>query len=133
MFYIIAANTIVFLHLGFICFVVLGGLLSLKWRPLLFLHIPAALWGALVEFQGWLCPLTPLEQQLRMAGNQAGYSDGFIEHYILALLYPASLDRAMQITLGSLVVAINLVVYGWLIWRSTRRTENQRNESGPHD
>ena len=133
MFYIIAANAIVILHLGFICFVVLGGLLALKWRPIIFLHVPAVVWGALVEFQGWLCPLTPLEQQLRVAGNQAGYSGGFIEHYLLSLLYPASLDRAMQITLGGLVVVINLLVYGWLIWRRAGKPEKQRNRAGPHD
>ena len=133
MVYILAANAIVILHLGFICFVVLGGLLALKWRPIIFLHAPAAVWGALVEFQGWLCPLTPLEQHLRIAGNQAGYSGGFIEYYLLALLYPASLDRAMQIMLGSLVIVINLLVYGWLIWRRAGKPEKQRHRSGPHD
>ncbi len=123
MFYIITANTIVCLHLGFVCFVVLGGLLVLKWRRLIFLHLPAAVWGALIEYQGWLCPLTPLEQHLRQAGNQAGYSGGFIEHYLLALLYPDYLDREMQIVLGTFVVVVNLAVYGWIIWRGTRKAE----------
>ena len=123
MFYIITANTIVCLHLGFVCFVVLGGLLVLKWRRIIFLHLPAAVWGALIEYQGWLCPLTPLEQHLRQAGNQAGYSGGFIEHYLLALLYPDYLDREMQIVLGTFVVVVNLAVYGWIIWRGTRKAE----------
>ncbi len=125
---IIAANLILVLHLGFVCFVVFGGLLIMKWRLVLYLHLPAAVWGALVEFQGWMCPLTPLEQQLRNAGNQAGYTGGFIEHYLLALLYPPALDRELQIVLGSLVVIINLAVYGWLIWRHNLKTrESGRN------
>jgi hypothetical protein len=129
MFYIITANTIVCLHLGFVCFVVLGGLLGLKWRRLIFLHLPAAVWGALIEYQGWLCPLTPLEQHLRQAGNQAGYSGGFIEHYLLALLYPDYLDREMQIVLGTFVVVVNLAVYGWIIWRGTRKAEPSDRET----
>jgi len=129
MFYIITANTIVCLHLGFVCFVVLGGLLVLKWRRLIFLHLPAAVWGALIEYQGWLCPLTPLEQHLRQAGNQAGYSGGFIEHYLLALLYPDYLDREMQIVLGTFVVVVNLAVYGWIIWRGTRKAEPSDRET----
>lgn len=80
------------------------------------MHIPAALWGALIEFQGWMCPLTPLEQRFREAAGQAGYSGGFIEYY-LPVLYPSSLSWEMQIALGTVVLVINVVAYGWLIGR----------------
>ncbi len=120
MWYGLAANLILVLHLGFVFFVVLGGLLVLKWRRVAFLHIPAVVWGALLEYQGWLCPLTPLEQRLRQAAGQTGYSGGFIEHYLLPVLYPAQLNREMQIVLGSLVIVINIAVYGWLLARLVR-------------
>jgi hypothetical protein len=118
--YWLAANLILVLHLGFVCFVVLGGLLVAKWRRVVFLHIPAALWGVLIEYQGWTCPLTPLEQRLRQAAGQVGYSGGFIEYYLLPVLYPAQLDRDMQIFLGTLVIVINIAVYGWLLARLVR-------------
>jgi len=119
--YWLAAQLVVILHAGFVCFVVLGGCLAWRWRWVLFLHIPAILWGALIEFRGWICPLTPLEQWLRRAAGQAGYSGGFIEHYLLPVLYPSVLSREMQVFLGTCVVVINIVVYGWLIIRSRRR------------
>ncbi len=112
--YLIAANLLVIFHLLFVCFVVFGGLLVLRWRWLMFLHIPAVAWGALIEFYGWLCPLTPLEQALRQAGGAVGYSGGFVEHYLLPVLYPAGLDRDMQILLGTLVIVVNLAAYTWV-------------------
>ncbi|MEN8135982.1 MAG: DUF2784 domain-containing protein [Thermodesulfobacteriota bacterium] len=118
--YWLAANLILVLHLGFVCFVVLGGLLVLKWRRLVFLHIPAVLWGVLIEYQGWICPLTPLEQRLRQAAGQGGFAGGFIEHYLVRLLYPAQLNREMQIILGTLVIIINIAIYGWLLARLVR-------------
>ena len=121
MFYWIAANLLVLLHLGFVLFVVLGGLLVARWRWLVWLHLPAAFWGVLVEYQGWICPLTPWEQRLRVAGGQSGYSGGFVEHYLLPLLYPGYLDRGIQILLALLVLLINLAVYGWLMGRYWRR------------
>ena len=117
MWYGLGANLILVIHLGFVFFVVLGGLLVLKWRRVAFLHIPAVVWGALLEYQGWLCPLTPLEQRLRQAAGQTGYTGGFIEHYLLPVLYPAQLNREMQIALGTLVIIINIAVYGWLLAR----------------
>jgi hypothetical protein len=131
MIYIIAANAILILHLGFVCFVVLGGLLILKWRRLIFLHLPAAVWGALIEYRGWICPLTPLEQHLRQAGDQAGYSGGFVEHYLLTLLYPDYLDRKMQLILGTFVVAVNLVVYSWIFkrWRRARQADTANRKT----
>ena len=120
MYYTIAADLLLVIHLGFVCFVVAGGLLVLKWRWLMLLHLPAVVWGALIEFKGWLCPLTPWEQQLRQAAGQTGYQGSFVEHYLLPVLYPAGLDRDMQLIFGSMVIAINAVVYGWLILRSRK-------------
>jgi len=119
----IAADFLVVLHLGFVGFVVIGGFLVLRWRWVLFLHVPAAVWGALIEFQGWLCPLTLLEQQLRQAGGQAGYTGGFIEHYVLPIVYPSDLTREVQIVLGVFVVAINVAVYGWMIAAQLTRSK----------
>lgn len=122
--YWIAAYLVVALHFGFVCFVVLGGFAVWRWRWMIFLHVPAALWGALIEFQGWICPLTPLEQRLRQEAGQAGYSGGFIEQYLLPVLYPSALSREVQICLGSFVIAINAVAYGWLIGRYMRRRKD---------
>ncbi|UKL14595.1 DUF2784 domain-containing protein [Dissulfurimicrobium hydrothermale] len=116
--YLICADVLVFFHLAFVAFVVAGGFLALRWRWIMCLHIPAAVWGALVEFNGWLCPLTPLEQKLRLAGGQVGYTGDFVGHYILPLLYPAGLTRRTQTDLGLLVVAINILIYGWMAVRS---------------
>jgi len=115
MFSRLAADLLVIIHLIFIIFVVTGGFLVLKWRRMLYLHIPAAVWGAFIEFQGWICPLTPLEQHLRQAGGQSVYSGGFVEHYVESIVYPAGLTREMQIFFGIVVIAINLMTYGWLL------------------
>ncbi len=121
MFYSIAADCLVVLHLGFICFVMAGGFLVLKWRWLAYIHIPAAIWGALIEFQGWGCPLTPLEQSLRQAGGQGGYTGGFIEHYVTRVVYPDFLGRDLQIVLGAIVIVLNIAVYSWVIMRLAKR------------
>jgi hypothetical protein len=121
MYYKIAADLVVLLHLGFIGFAVAGGLLVLKWRPVAAIHIPAAVWGALVELQGWYCPLTPLEQYLRQAAGQYAYSGDFVERYLLPVLYPADMDRQMQMLLGAAVVVMNLVLYAWVAIRLRRR------------
>lgn len=115
--YALAADLLVLLHFAFIVFVLLGGLLVLRWWRVAFLHLPAAAWGALLEFNGWLCPLTPWEQQLRRAAGEDGYSGSFIAHYLLPVIYPAGLTPAVQITLGVIVVLVNGVIYGWLLWR----------------
>lgn len=109
--YRLAADLILVLHLGFILFVVLGGLLALRWRRAVWVHIPAALWGAWIEIAGWICPLTPLERSLRRSAGQAGYEGGFIEHYLIPLIYPRGLTREIQLGLAVLVVAANLVIY----------------------
>ena len=109
--YSVLADLVVALHFGFVAFVVLGGLLVLRWRKLLWVHVPAAVWGVLIEFFGWICPLTPLENHLRYLGGEVGYSGGFIQHYIVGVLYPERLTRATQVILGVLVLALNALVY----------------------
>jgi hypothetical protein len=109
--YSVAADALVIAHLVFIVFVMLGGLLLLKWRWLIYLHLPAVAWGILVELQGWLCPLTPLEQHFRTLAGETGYSGGFVQHYLLPIIYPAGLTREVQFLLAISVITINLVIY----------------------
>jgi hypothetical protein len=115
MLYRIAADAVVFLHLLFIVFVVIGGLLVVRWRWLIALHLPAVTWGAVVEFFHLYCPLTPLENSLRMQAGEQGYSGDFIEHYLIPLIYPAGLTAQTQLVLGAVVVVVNGGVYGWLL------------------
>jgi len=117
MFYAITADLLLVVHLGFVCFVVAGGLLVCRWRWLVLLHLPAVLWGVLLEFRGWICPLTPWEQQLRLAAGQSGYQDSFVEHYLLPVLYPATLDNDTQMILGGFVILVNVAVYCWILLR----------------
>jgi hypothetical protein len=125
MFYRLAADAVVLLHLGFVVFVVAGGLLVFRWRWVALLHLPAVVWAVLLEFRGWLCPLTPLELSLRASGGQAGYSGGFVEYYILPVLYPAELNSTLQIALGIFVIVINVAVYSRLLWRLKYRDMNR--------
>ena len=113
---LLLADLVVILHLSFVLFVVFGGLLVLRWPRLAWVHLPAAAWGAAVEFAGWICPLTPLEQWLRVEGGGLGYGSDFIERYVLPVLYPAGLTHNVQLVLGIVVVVINAAVYGW-VWR----------------
>ena len=119
-------DAVAILHLLFVAFAVVGGLLALRWRWLPWLHLPALAWAATVEFTGWICPLTPLENQLRMAGGAVGYSGGFVDHYLLPLLYPASLDRDTQLVLGLGLLAINAVAY-FLVLRRSRSKPDVRH------
>jgi hypothetical protein len=121
MIYHALANLVIIVHLAFVIFAVLGGFLLLKWRSLAWLHVPACLWGALVELAGWVCPLTPLENWLREKGGGLVYRTDFIEHYILPLLYPAALTRSSQMLLGLLVLSVNLGLYGWILWRTAQK------------
>jgi cobalamin synthase len=122
MMYRILADLVVGAHALFVAFVVIGGLLALRWAWLAALHLPAAVWGALIEFQGWICPLTPLENSLREAAGGAGYQGGFIEHYLLPVLYPAALTRGVQLGLGVSVIAVNVLVYALVLRRIRRRS-----------
>lgn len=118
----LAADALVVIHLGFILFVLLGGLLLLRWPRLIWLHLPAVAWGIVVECLHLGCPLTPWENQLRRMAGQAGYEGGFIEHYLIPLIYPAGLTPAIQLWLGAIVVLVNAAVYAWLIGRWRRKT-----------
>jgi len=111
MFYRIAADGLVSFHLLFILFVLFGGLLVLKWRRLIWLHLPAATWGVAVEVFHLECPLTRWENLFRQAAGQGGYGEGFIEHYLIPLIYPAGLTPTIQLGLGALVLLLNLTVY----------------------
>ena len=113
------ADLVVGLHFLFVVFVVIGGLLVLRWRWMMWLHLPAAVWGALIEFRGWICPLTPLEKSLRARAGDAGYEGGFIDHYLLPVLYPGTLTREIQVMLGVLVIVANFAIY-WLVMRRKR-------------
>ncbi|MEO8740642.1 MAG: DUF2784 domain-containing protein [Casimicrobiaceae bacterium] len=117
--YRFAADSVLVLHALFVLFVVFGALLALRWPNLTWLHLPAVVWVVLLEFNGWYCPLTPLEVTLRQAAGDAGYAGGFLEHYVLAALYPDGLTRGMQTTLGAAVIGINLAGYAWM-WRRAR-------------
>lgn len=122
MFWRMAADALVVVHLGFILFVMLGDLLLLRWPRLIWLHVPAVAWGVIVECLHLGCPLTPWENQLRRMAGQAGYEGGFIEHYLIPLIYPAELTPAIQLWLGAIVVLVNAAVYAWLIGRWRRKT-----------
>ena len=117
MLYCILADALVLVHFAFVVFVVLGGFLALRWPKAAWLHLPAACWGAYIEFSGGICPLTPLEVRLRQAGGEAGYSGGFVEHYVIPLLYPAELTTGIQVLLGVIVILANALVYGFVLWR----------------
>ena len=117
----IAADLLVLVHLGFVAFVVAGGFLAIRWPRLAWLHVPAALWGAWVEVTATICPLTPLENAMRRRAGETGYEGGFIEHYLMPVLYPAGLTPERQRWLGALVVAVNLAAYALAIRRARRR------------
>jgi hypothetical protein len=120
----VGADIIVALHFLFVAFVVLGGLLVLRWPRTAWLHVPAVIWGVLVEFTGWICPLTPLENRLRRASGESGYQGDFIAHYILPVLYPNGLTRRDQLLLGGLALGINVLIYALAAVRHRRRTAN---------
>jgi hypothetical protein len=120
----ILADLTVVLHLAFIVFVVCGGLLALRWRRLPWVHLPAAVYGVALEIQGWICPLTPLENSLRRQAGEIGYTGGFIEHYILPVVYPAGLTREVQLALAAIVVVVNVAAYSLVIRARRLRTRN---------
>jgi hypothetical protein len=119
----LAADLVASLHFAFVVFVVVGGLLVLRWPRWAWLHLPAVFWGAWIELMGWLCPLTPLENRLRHTAGLAGYEGGFVEHYLLPVLYPASLSRSVQIVLGLSVLLINIALYSLIFRRRSRSLE----------
>ena len=117
MIYRLLSDATVVLHFGFVLFVIGGGILVWRYPRLVWLHVPAALWGAFIEFAGWICPLTPLENWLREQGGQQAYSASFVEHYLLPVLYPQSLTRPVQWLLGGLVLLVNAIFYTLILRR----------------
>lgn len=115
--YRLLADCVVLAHAAFVAFVVLGAFLAWRWRWVVPMHVPCALWGIAIEYGGWICPLTPLENTLRERAGLHGYSGSFVEHYVIPALYPAGLARPTQVVLGTLVLAINLAAYAVLIRR----------------
>ena len=113
--YLLLADLIVVLHLGFIVFAALGALLAFKWPRLIWLHLPAMIWAAITEFMGLICPLTPLENWLRLQAGTDPYQSSFIAHYLLPLIYPPGLTPSIQWLLGGILVTINVLIYAWLL------------------
>ena len=109
--YSLAADAVLVLHLGFVLFVALGGLLALRWPRVAWMHIPAAIWGAAIEFGGWICPLTPIENDLRARAGESPYTGDFVARYLLPVIYPEGLTRDAQIVLGLGVVLLNAAIY----------------------
>jgi uncharacterized membrane protein YhhN len=120
-----AADIIVLLHVAFIVFVAAGGLLVLRWQRLAWFHVPAVLWGALIELMGWICPLTPLENRLRRVAGADAYDGSFIDRYIMPIVYPVGLTRTLQIAIGCSAIAANLVIYGIVLHRRLRQEDEE--------
>jgi hypothetical protein len=118
--YNLAADAVVVLHLAFVVFVLLGGVLVLRWPGLMWVHVPAALWGVVIEFGGWICPLTPLENGLRQRAGSVGYQGDFVAHYILPVLYPSGLTLKWQLVLGTVALVVNALVYALVVARRRR-------------
>jgi hypothetical protein len=111
MIYNLAATAIALLHLSFILFVLFGAFLAFRWPRMMWVHLPAAVWGVLIELFGWWCPLTKWENYFLQRAGRAGYAGGFVSHYIMPIIYPAGLTRGLEIAIGVFVLAINLAVY----------------------
>lgn len=133
MWYKIGADLVLVIHFAFVLFVVLGGLLVIRWPRFAWAHVPVAIYGALIEFLGFICPLTPLENSLRERGGEAGYSGGFIEHYISAAIYPSGLTRRVQLVLGVGVLVLNAIVYTIVVRhaRPAVTAGSRRSAGGP--
>jgi hypothetical protein len=122
MLYCTLADLVLIAHFGFVVFSVLGGFLVLKWHRVTWIHIPVALWAVVVEFTGWICPLTPLEHWLRLKSGAAIQELGFVERYLVPLLYPTALTRHFQVVLGAVVLGVNSGIYAWVL-RSIARSK----------
>ena len=125
--YPLLADLVLIVHLAFVVFVLCGGLFVLRWQWIAWLHLPAATWGAVVEFTGWICPLTPLENWLRVQGGEVGDEQDFTVRYLMPILYPEDLTRGLQLLLGTVVIVLNAAVYWWL-WRRIQACGASRNQ-----
>ena len=122
-------DLVVVVHFAFVLFVVFGGFLVLRWPRVAWVHVPAAVWGVLIEYAGFICPLTPLEHWLRERAGEAAQQGAFIDRYVLPLLYPVGLSRANQWVLGSIALIINVAIYAIVLRRYTRERRNSRREA----
>ena len=118
----VLATLVVLVHMAFVAFVVAGGALALRWPRVAWIHLPAAVWGAMIAIEGFICPLTPFENWLRVRGGATPYDTGFLEHYLLPVLYPVAMTRGLQIATGAFVVLVNALVY-WRVLRRSRADE----------
>jgi hypothetical protein len=116
----LAADVVLVLHLAFVVFVVAGGFLTWRWPAVGFVHLPVALYGVIIELVGFRCPLTPLEKWLRRRAGSTGYDGGFVEHYIVPVLYPGEFTPTVKVVLAGVIVAANVVAYG-VLWHRSRR------------
>ena len=134
MVYRLLADAVLLLHFVFVAFVAAGALLVWRWPRLAWLHLPALAWGAFVVVSGAICPLTPLENELRVAGGGLAYGESFIERYLLPIVYPGFVQgeagRGWQVTLGVALVVFNAAVYAWVLWRRHRAAGNRADEKG---
>ena len=117
MIYQLIADLVVAIHFAFIVFVLLGGLLLYRWRWVIWLHLPSVIWGVMIVFVGWICPLTPLENMLREAAGAEASQETFIEHYLMPIIYPSGLHRESFIAMAAVVIMINLIVYALVFIR----------------
>lgn len=124
--HLLAANAVLILHLLFICLVMLGGLAVPRYPRFAFFHVPTAIWGVLVEAFGWYCPLTDLENALLRRTGEEGYGGGFVERYLLAMIYPDGLTRETQMLLAGMVVLVNVAVYGWVLKKRAKRKQTRK-------
>lgn len=125
MIFSLLADLTMVVHLAFIIFVVLGGGLIFRWPWVIWLHVPSALWGALIQLVGWVCPLTPLENRFLQLAGESGYTGDFIGHYLIPIIYPDNLTHAHHMLLGGVVVGVNAIVYGLLLWIWVSRRRNR--------
>ncbi len=124
MVYQLLADLVLCVHFLFVVFSMLGALLLIRWPQVIWGHLPAVGWAAWIEFSGNICPLTPLENELRIRGGGAGYAGDFVGHYLLGMIYPDGLTRQVQLILGALVLGINLVLYGYVFFWRKRKTQD---------
>ena len=129
--YPVLADLVVLFHVGFVVFVVLGGLLVMKRPRLIWIHLSAVFWGIAIELSGWICPLTPLENWLRHKGGEENYEFDFVARYLLPMLYPQGLTRGSQIVLGALVLVVNVAIYGWVVGKRKVQRFNRSTVQRP--
>ena len=123
--YALLTDALIVFHFLFVGFVIFGGVVVLRWHRAAFIHLPAAAWGVFIEWSGFLCPLTPLENYLRQQAGLDVYQGGFVDHYIMPVLYPAGLTRDTQMVLGALILVINVSLYAIAFTRDSRRKKTE--------